>query len=78
VIELMRVKQFVLKRQESVGWVLMALVLGTLALDSVGGFGASPRLLTLRAVYALEMLLVVGYLYTLSTAQPRTSETPSS
>jgi hypothetical protein len=71
---LTRVKQFVLKRQETVGWVLMALVLGTLALDSVGGFGASPRLLTLRAVYALEMLLVVGYLYTLSTAQPRTPE----
>jgi hypothetical protein len=74
VIELMQVKQFILKRQETAGWVLMALVLGTLALDSVGGFGASPRLLTLRAIYALEMLLVVGYLYTLSTAQPKTTE----
>ncbi len=52
----------------------MALVFGTLAVDSVGGFGASPRLLILRAVYALEMLLVVGYLYTLSTAQLKTSE----
>jgi hypothetical protein len=74
VIELMQVKQFILKRQETAGWVLMALVLDTLALDSVGGFGASPRLLTLRAIYALEMLLVVGYLYTLSTAQPKTTE----
>ncbi len=53
----------------------MALVLGTLAVDAVGGFGASPRLLTLRAVYALEMLLVVGYLYTLATIQTKTSET---
>jgi hypothetical protein len=70
----MQVKQFILKRQEMAGWVLMALVLGTLALDSVGGLGASPSLLTLRAVYALEMLLVVGYLYTLSTAQPKISE----
>jgi hypothetical protein len=73
VIELTQVKQFVLKRQETVGWFLMALVLGTLALDAVGGLGASPRLLTLRAVYALEMLLVVGYLYILSTTR---SETP--
>lgn len=45
----------------------MALVLGTLAFDYFIGFGASPRLLVLRAVYALEMLLIVGYLYTLST-----------
>jgi hypothetical protein len=74
VIKLTQVKQFVLKRQETAGWILMALVLGTLTLDAVGGFGASPRLLTLRAVYALEMLLVVSYLYTLSTAQPKTSE----
>jgi hypothetical protein len=74
VIKLTQVKQFVLKRQETAGWVLMALVLGTLALDAVGGFGSSPRLLTLRTVYALEMLLVVGYLYTLSTAQPKTSK----
>jgi hypothetical protein len=74
VIELTQVKQFVLKRQEMAGWMLMALVLGTLALDAVGGFGASPRLMTLRAVYALEMLLVIGYLYTLSTAQPKKSE----
>jgi hypothetical protein len=68
------VKQFVLKRQEAVGWSLMALVLGTLAFDALGGLGTSPRLLTLRAVYALEMLLVVGYLYTLSTTQPKTSK----
>jgi hypothetical protein len=74
VIELTQVKQFILKRQETAGWILMALVLGTLALDSIGSFGASPHLLTLRAVYALEMLLVVSYLYTLSTAQPKTSE----
>jgi hypothetical protein len=74
VIKLTQVKQFVLKRQEMAGWGLMALVLGTLALDAVGGFGASPRLMTLRVVYALEMLLVVGYLYTLSTAQPKKSE----
>jgi hypothetical protein len=74
VIELTQVKQFILKRQEAAGWILMALVLGTLALDAAGGFGASPRLLVLRAVYALEMLLVVSYLYTLSTAQPKTSK----
>jgi hypothetical protein len=74
VIELTQVKQFVLRRQEPVGWILMALVLGTLALDSIGSFGASPRLLTLRAVYALEMLLVVGYLYTLSTTRSETSK----
>ena len=73
-IKLTQFKQFILKRQETAGWGLMALVLGTLALDSVGGFGASPRLLTLRAVYALEMLLVVSYLYVLSTAQPKTSK----
>jgi hypothetical protein len=78
VIELTQVKQFVVKRQETAGWILMLLVIGTLALDSVGGFGASPRLLTLRAVYALEMLLVVGYLYVLSTAQPKTSESTNS
>ena len=62
-----QVKQIVLKRREPVGWLLMALVLGTLAFDYFFGFGASPRLLVLRAVYALEMLMIVGYLFTLST-----------
>ncbi len=62
-----QVKQIVCNRREPIGWILMALVLGTLAFDYFVGFGTSPRLLVLRAVYALEMLLVVGYLYTLST-----------
>lgn len=62
-----QVKQFVLKRREPVGWLLMAMVLGTLAFDYFVGFGVSPHLLILRAVYALEMLTIVGYLFTLGT-----------
>jgi hypothetical protein len=60
-------RTFVEKNREILGWVLAALVFAAMAFDFFEGKYFSPRLLELRAIYAVIMLLFVGYIYILST-----------
>jgi hypothetical protein len=65
-------RTFVEKNRELLGWVLAAIVFAALAFDYYGGKNFSPRLLELRGIYAVIMLLFVGYIYILSTPrQPK-------
>jgi hypothetical protein len=70
VIEVSRLRRFVERHQSAVGFALAGLVLVTLAFDYFVGFGG-PHLIGLRLVYLALMLMLVGYVYTLSTTQDR-------
>jgi hypothetical protein len=60
-------RAFVEKNREILGWVLAGLVFAAMAFDFFEGKHFSPRLLELRGIYAVIMLLFVGYIYILST-----------
>ena len=60
-------RAFVEKNREILGWALAALVFAAIAFDFFEGKNFSPRLLELRGIYAVIMLLFVGYIYILST-----------
>jgi hypothetical protein len=64
---MMRLRSFVEKHREILGWVLAALIFAAMAFDFFEGKNFSPRLLELRGIYAIIMLLFVGYIYILST-----------
>ena len=62
-------RDYVMRHREALGWVLMGLVLVTMALDwFVGRNLELGRNLPLRLVYAVLSSLIVGYIYTLATA----------
>jgi hypothetical protein len=63
----MKLRSFVEKHREILGWVLALLVFAAMAFDFFEGKNFSPRLLELRGIYAMIMLLFVGYIYILST-----------
>ena len=63
-------RDFIMRHREALGWVLMGLVLGVMALDwFVGRNLELGRNLPLRFVYAILSCMIVGYIYTLATAQ---------
>jgi hypothetical protein len=59
-------RRFVADHRNPIGFVLMVMVLGTLAFDYFVGFGGGPNLLGLRAVYLIEVLLWLSYITTLA------------
>ena len=62
-------RTFIMRHREALGWVLMGLVLVAMALDwFVGRNLELGRNLPLRLVYAVLSSLIVGYIYTLATA----------
>ena len=68
-------RAFVMRHREALGWVLLVLVLGVMALDwFVGRNLELGRNLPLRLVYATLSCLIVGYVYTLATANWQLAE----
>ena len=67
-IDMSKLRLFVERNQNMVGWFLATLVLATIAFDYFIGFGG-PHLIGLRLVYTVLMLLLVGYVYILSTTE---------
>lgn len=59
-------RRFVERHQGAVGLILTMLVVATLAFDYFVGFGGE-NLMGLRVVYTALMLLLVAYMYTVST-----------
>ena len=68
-------RDFVMRHREVFGWLLMALVLLTMALDwFVGRNLELGRNLPLRLAYATLTCLIVGYVYTLAVADWQTAK----
>ena len=62
-------RDFVMRHREALGWVLMGLVLLTMALDWFVGRNLDlGRNLPLRLVYGVLSCLIIGYIYTLATS----------
>lgn len=59
-------RRTVARHRNAIGFALMAMVLLTMALDGLVGFGGGPHLLGLRFVYLLEVLVWLSYVTILS------------
>ena len=61
-------REFVMRHREALGWVLMGLVLLTMALDWFVGRNLDlGRNFPLRFVYGILACVIIGYIYTLAT-----------
>ena len=59
-------RRAVARNRNALGFALMAMVLLTLTVDALVGFGGGPHLLGLRFVYLLEVLVWLSYVTILS------------